>query len=451
MTRRVDVVVVGAGVAGLAAARALVNAGRRVAVLEARDRVGGRILTVRDPRMPLPAELGAEFLHGSAEATTRIVGEAGLLAMEVTGTTMQASDGTLEAGDDAEDDIAPVMEKLDPDRSPDRSFEEFLATHPGGPLRIGARKMARRFVEGFHGADVGRISERALARQGEVNDPQESRAGRVVDGYDAVPLHLATALGDAVQLRTVVTRVEWERGRVCVEARDARGRRVAWTARAVVIAVPLGILKAPEDAPGAITFEPPLPAPVRHALDGLAVGHAARVVMLFREPWWEQLEEQAGKDADSLKELSFLFTRDPDFGVWWTAFPARVPTLTAWAGGPAARRLGHRPDAEVVDLALRAIARATGTSAARLRRLLVASWRHDWDADPFARGAYSYAAVGGADAARRLVKPVDGTLWITGEALARGADIGTVHGALEAGERAGREAARVVGRRKRTE
>ena len=448
MTRRVDVVVVGAGVAGLAAARALVGAGRRVVVLEARDRVGGRIRTVRDARTPLPAELGAEFLHGSAEATVRVLGEAGLLAMEVTGTTMQAADGTLAAGDDAEEAIAPVMAKLDPDRSPDRSFAEFLATHPGGPLRTGARRMARRFVEGFHGADVGRISERALARQGEVNDPQESRAGRVVDGYDRVPGHLAAALGDAVRLRTVVTRVEWSRGSARVEARDARNRRVAWTARAVVIAVPLGVLKAPAGATGAIAFEPPLPPFTRRGLDALAVGHAARVVLLFREPWWEKLAMQAGKDADSLAELSFLFTRDPDFGVWWTPFPARVPMLTAWAGGPAARRLGHRTDADVTDDALRAIARATGTSAARLRRLLVAVWRHDWDADPFARGAYSYAAVGGADASRRLAKAVAGTLWITGEAVAKGADIGTVHGALAAGQRAGREAARAVGRRR---
>lgn len=449
MTRRVDVVVVGAGVAGLAAARALVEAGRRVVVLEARDRIGGRILTVRDARTPLPVELGAEFLHGSAEATARVLSEAGLLAIEVTGATMQASDGALEAGDDAEQEIAPVMAKLDPRRTPDRSFEEFLATHPGGPLRIGARKMARRFVEGFHGADVGRISERALARQGEVDDPRESRAGRVVDGYDRVPTHLAAALGAAIRLRTIVTHIAWERGRARVEAREGRGRRVAWTASAVIVAVPLGVLKAPEGATGAIRFEPPLPAPAQRALEGLAVGHAARVALLFREPWWERLTAQAGKHAESLPELSFLFTRDPDFGVWWTPFPAHVPMLTAWAGGPAARRLGHQPDADVVALALRAIATATGTSTARLRRLLVAAWRHDWDADPFARGAYSYAAVGGADAARRLARPLAGTLWITGEAAAReAADIGTVHGALAAGERAGREAARVVGRRR---
>jgi hypothetical protein len=98
----------------------------------------------------------------------------------------------------------------------------------------------------------------------------------------------------------------------------------------------------------------------------------------------------------------------------------------------------------VLTLALRALAKATGTSTARLRRLLVAHWRHDWDADPFARGAYSYTAVGGADAAKALARPVARTLWITGEATAGGSDIGTVHGALAAGERAGREVAKTL-------
>jgi monoamine oxidase len=446
MTRRdrVDVVVVGAGVSGLAAARALVAGGARVVVLEARDRVGGRVLTVHDGRSAMPIELGAEFLHGRAERAARIAREAGLLTMEVTGQSMQARGGKLKASDELEEDIAPVMRKLDAERDPDRSFADFLATRPGGPLRTGARRQARRWVEGFHAADARRISERALARQGEVDDPEESRAGRVVEGYDQVPLHLAAALGDVVRLRRAVTRISWRRGEVEVDAQAARGRTETFVARAAIVALPLGILKAPADATGAVAFDPPLPSVTRGALDGLAIGHASRIVLLFREPWWTALEEQAGKSADLLAELSFLFTEDRQFPVWWTAFPARVPMLTAWCGGPAARRLAHRDDAEVAQEAIAAIARATGASTARVRRLLVSHWRHDWDADPFSRGAYSYASVGGADAAKALAKPVARTLWFAGEALAGGSGEGTVHGAIASGEKAAREVLRAL-------
>jgi monoamine oxidase len=199
-------------------------------------------------------------------------------------------------------------------------------------------------------------------------------------------------------------------------------------------------------ATGAIAFDPPLPAGTRAALDGLAVGHAMRIVLLFREPWWEGLREQAGRAADMLPELSFLFTHGSPFGVWWSAYPARVPVLTAWLGGPAARRMGARDQAAVVREALAALAGAVGVPPSRLARQLVASWHHDWDHDPFARGAYSYAAVGGADAAKRLARPVARTLWITGEALAADSATGTVHGALAAGTQTGPAVARTLGR-----
>lgn len=444
-TERVDVVVLGAGVAGLAAARRVREAGLTVCVLEARDRVGGRVLTVRDARTPLPIELGAEFLHGPAAEAAAIAREARLLAVEVSGESFFAARGRLHADEDIEEDAGAVMKLLDPDVDPDRSFDDFLATKPGGARLAKARAMARRYVEGFHAADASRISERALARLSGTDDPEESRAGRLVGGYDAIPAWLSAQVGDdAIRLTTTVRRVAWAEGRVTVDAAAADGAALHVEARAAVVALPLGILKAPAGATGAIAFDPPLPSATRQALDGLAIGHASRVAFLFREPWWEALGARAGKAAEKLPELGFLFTDDAQWPVWWTAYPSRVPMLVAWAGGPTARRTAHRDEASLVRAGLQALGRACGVAPARLGRLLEATWHHDWDADPLSRGAYSYAAVGGADAARRLTRPVARTLWFAGEMLAAGDGIGTVHGAIGAGEKAARALVRAL-------
>ena len=117
-----DVVVIGAGAAGLSAARALHESGVDVLVLEARERVGGRIYTHRDRATPIPIELGAEFIHGSAPEVHEIVREAGLAACDISGRRWQAVGGSLRPSNDYWKRLGQVMRRLDADRRPDRSF-----------------------------------------------------------------------------------------------------------------------------------------------------------------------------------------------------------------------------------------------------------------------------------------------------------------------------------------
>src|SRR5262245_58767811 len=97
---RTDVIVIGAGAAGLAAARDLHAAGLGVIVLEARDRIGGRILTHREPGVPEPIELGAEFIHGDADETQAVLDEAGLRSLDITGRRFESLNGRLRVADD---------------------------------------------------------------------------------------------------------------------------------------------------------------------------------------------------------------------------------------------------------------------------------------------------------------------------------------------------------------
>ena len=435
MHESVDVVVVGAGVAGLAAAKRLTEAGATTAVLEARARIGGRIHTVRDDRTPIPIELGAEFVHGSAPELVEIARQQKLVVCDIHGERWSAERGKLNPIDDDEfwAQIARVMSRLDPNRTPDRSFREFLDRKPGGKSLARERQITHEYVEGFHAADLARVSERALADGGAPEDEEDRRQARILDGYDRVPLALAASVS-GVRLGHVVREIAWEPGAVEVRCARAGNGDSTITARAAIITVPLGVLQQ-ESGPSAITFTPDV-ADTRRAASQLAMGTVARIVLLFREPFWSAPAMKRKTGGRSLAELSFVHSSDDDVSTWWTAGPVRASTLVGWAGGPKAIRLVTRGPAEVEARAIAAIGRLFGMRRRRVESLIEGCWYHDWHADPFALGAYSYALVGGSTAAKRLARPVARTLFFAGEAADGEGRTGTVHGAIGTGYRA---------------
>lgn len=447
MSRRddVDVAVIGAGAAGLAAARMLAGAGHSVVVLEARDRIGGRICTIRSPFAPCPIELGAEFVHGAADPVTRIVRDSRLTVVDVEGTRFRAERGGLRRVDDFWERLDRVMRRLPGAGRGDQSFDAFLEQQPGGRREARNRQLARQFVEGFHAADATRISARALADAGSPgDDARERRLGRVVDGYDRVPEWLAASIADRIRLSTVVLSVDWSTsGRVEIVCEDSAGRpRSPVRASAAIVTVPVGVLQARPGERGAIAFTPLL-EDKQPALDTLAMGSVVRLVFQFREAPWESPALRAAA-GDEIETLSFLHGDADAFGVWWTLHPFRVPMIVGWSGGPAAQRLSMLPREEIERRAVAALASQFGLPLARVRRLRIRSWMHDWEHDPFARGAYSYQTVNGADAPAVLARPLRRTLFFAGEAADTDGATGTVHGAIASGERAARQVARVL-------
>ena len=399
--------------------------------------MGGRVFTYRDARVPAPIELGAEFLHGETPEINAIVAQARLTASEVMGDHWRARDGKLRPVKDFWKKMDVVMGALSATRTPDQSFAEYLATHARKRKYAGHRRMAREFVEGFHAADVTRISERSLA---EAENPseggEEERSGRILEGYDRVMAWLARDVYDAVALNTVAEQVTWAPGQIQVLARSTHdGETTTYTGRALVVTVPIGILQLAPGMPGAIRFDPEV-ATVQNAVSQIAMGSVTRVVFAFKEPFWERTRRTPrGK---SLSQLSFLHGRGTDVPVWWTLFPLRLPIMVGWAGGPRAAELNQNDDATVLSRALGSLAHHLGTSRPRLEGLVEGGWTYNWDRDPYARGAYSYALVGGSGAAGRLARPVDQTLFFAGEATDTDGHTGTVEGALATGRRAAR-------------
>lgn len=460
VTSTTDVVVVGAGVAGLSCALALGTAGLRVTVVEARDRVGGRVHTVRPTDSPLPVELGAEFVHGTPPDLLALVREAALTATPALDAPWRAAADGLRPASWDEDGVDGLFDALDPDRVPDRTVHEFLrewaARHPDAGAGV-AR--AREFVAGFHAADPALMGERALAHEMVATQAEGGeRSARLPAGYDRAVSRLRARLAPTVELRlgTVVSAIRWRAGRVTVHTRPADGGapRLAGDAPGdtgdtmdaprAVLTLPVGVLRAAAEDGG--VRPDPMPAGHARALERLYMGQARRVVMHFRERVWESGELRAPGVTDSLATMGFLHCPGERIAVWWTATPLRAPMITGWLGGPRAARLTGATEERVIGIALESLAGALRIPRERLEGGLVRAHTHDWGADRWARGAYSYAGLDGIEARRDLARPVDDTLFWAGEATHWEGSAGTVHGALASGARAASELLRSLGR-----
>ncbi len=422
-----DVLVIGGGAAGLCAAAVLGEAGRSVRVIEARDRLGGRILTVRPDAASGPVELGAEFVHGAAPRTRAWLMRAGCTPVPNRGEAWRAEGGRIAIGDGVWEAIERVLALLDAKRDPDRSFAAALRTHGD---RVGAAdaRAATAFVEGFYAAAPERVSERALADEGTEG---ASESARVAEGYDRLIDALAAQLdGEAVTLGRVARRVLWRRGSAEVETVAAHGGGQAETisARAVVVTVPHAVLA--HDGPASLRFTPEIPE-LERVLGGLATGPVARIVFAFgRSPW--SAPALLGSLRGGAPAPSFLHTPAERLNAYWPTVDGCG--LVGWSGGARARSLPTDTTA-LREVALEVLAHATGAPLEPLARAALGAWSYDWSADPYSGGAYSYIVVGGADAPARLGRPVDDTLFFAGEATSAEL-IGTVEGALQSGERA---------------
>ena len=426
-----DALIIGAGAAGLAAAAELAPSGRSVLLLEARDRLGGRAWSLDVPGLAVPVELGAEFIHGRPEATFSLLRKAGMAAVDRSGDGWYTEGGKLEPTGEIFAEIRKAIKKAGVPRK-DVSFQAYLQRDLR-QLSSRARAFARRRVEGYDAADPARASARAIVEEWSGEDDATAASHyRPLGGYGALLAWLARSLDPAavaVRLETIVRTVRWKRGAVEVEGTSA-GRPFTAAAARAIVTLPLGVLQLSRDAPGAVRFAPGL-SMKRAALRGLVPSPVLKVSLLFRTAFWDEIDRGRYADAAFFRALQAPF---PSF---WTALPMRVPLLTAWAGGPRAERLSGRSPQAVIRQAVASLESVFGKRA-RAESRLVTAWLHDWQSDPFARGAYSYVAVGGHGARKALAAPVQDTLYFAGEAADFEGEHGTVAGALRSGITAAR-------------
>jgi monoamine oxidase len=434
MEDKVDVIVIGAGVAGLAAACALSAKGISLRIFEARDRIGGRIFTLQDPDLDAPIELGAEFIHGRPPEIWNLLREGQIPVTEVDGDSWCFQDGHLSPCDFFSE-VDDILDNMDA-RKPDQSFQNYLQRCCQGASER-TKQHALNYITGFNAADPERVSVHWLVRGMEAEEKIDGKHSfRANTGYAGLlEILLARLRHGQVKVETsaVIYNISWNPENVQVKASLA-GKPMTLHAQRVLITVPIGVLQAKKAETGAISFQPALPKAKINAIHGIAMGKVIRVVLRFRSRFWREISPQRSPH-ETLDSMGFLFSQDAWFPTWWTTMPERRPILTGWAPFRSAERLSGQSREFIVSQALHTLGALLNVPGTKLQQLLQAAHLHDWQTDPFSRGVYSYATAEAADAPDVLAAPVENTLFFAGEAT-DGAHTGTVHGALASGYRA---------------
>lgn len=422
MADNADVLVIGGGAAGIAAARELSNARLNVVLLEARNRLGGRIFT--DHTAGFPVELGAEFIHGRSPDIRGPVDRARLEIARVTGEMRARRNGEWERPGNVMGEVNHLFENM-PTGPPDQTFQQYIER---STYSSETKQLALRFVEGFHAADPDRVSVHWLIRTTKAEEEIDGETSfRMRGGYDGLIHAIASEISRDycnIVLNSPAKEIRWRRGDVTAVTQDGE-----FTAKRAVVTLPLGVLKASQ-----VRFTPELPPEKARAMSGLETGPVIRVVLCFAEKFWDKLPET--------RNLSFLFTDDPQFPTWWTGNPLPYPILTGWAASRYARALAGSTQDQLIHSAVESLGRILRLNQDELNARFRHGFVHDWQADPYAYGAYSYVVKDGLGAPVALAEPVEDTLFFAGEATNKEGHNGTVHGAIGSGKRAAEEVVR---------
>jgi monoamine oxidase len=406
-----DIVVIGAGAAGLIAARELARAAKRVTILEARERCGGRIHPLPSADFGYPAEGGAEFVHGEAPVTHRLLGEAGLSTLPLQGARWNVKKGAFSRRDLSDPYTDRLHQVLTGLRS-DMTVAEFLQQRFAGPEFTQLRYSIVRRVESYDAADPRRAS--VLALRDEWMDG--GRSTRIAGGYHALLDFLVSECrksGVTIRLGSAVTAIEASDGGGVVLYANGDANECD----AVILTVPIPLLTE-------IVLPPPEREKVAAAAN-IGFGNIIKILLRFETRWWLEYRKD-------LADLTSLLS-DASIPVWWTQHPADLPVLTGWFGGPKTEAMAHFDEDELIEAGIASLADIFDLDPKQLTRNLVMARAINWANDPFARGAYSYATPEARKAKSTLARPDGRPVLFSGEALYRGPEMGTVEAALANG------------------
>lgn len=415
----VDVIIIGAGAAGLAAARIISKTGKTVTVLEARNRAGGRIYTLREGDFSFPVEAGAEFIHGNLPHTTALLKEAEVSFYETNGITWNVHNGEVNEGELFPDEWEELLTKLK-DLEHDMSIAEFLNRYFSNAKYSALRNSIIRFVQGYDAADANKAS--AFALRDEWSGEDSLTGYRPNGGYSLLIDFLINEClqqGSVFQFNSVVREIH--RHKDYIEVKIENGER--FLSKKLLITIPPAVIKT-----GSIIFTPAL-GDYMDAIQKIETGSVIKFLVEFKSAFWEQRKNST--PYRSMPGLQFVFS-DAYIPTWWTQQPVPDPLLTGWLAGPDAVHCAKDDDAIAVE-AVKALAYIFGCPQQDIEQQIKAIKVINWGADPFSRGAYAYKTVNTKSALAILSQPIQDTIYFAGEAYYNGSEMGTVEAALASG------------------
>lgn len=419
--RNPDVVVIGAGMAGLAAARDLMARGMSVHILEARDRIGGRVFTNRD--VPgWPVDMGASWIHGiDGNPLTRLADQGGLARIETSWEPRPTfGPGGVRIDLDDASELAGKLLEAGRDRVEDRDYDVSLADAVQGTagwrgLKPGDRRLVRHFansdIEHEFAADWNDLSAWYYDDSGAYDGPDVI----FPDGYGDLATYLAK--GPSITTGEIVTGLQRRGDTVKIITQSD----TTYQASHVILTVPLGVLKA-----GRIAFSHPLERSRTKAIDSIGMGLLNKCWLRFERTFWPHNTDAFG----------FVGELDGHWAEWFSLSRATgEPTLLGFNAGTAAREIEKLDDRETVERAMEVLRSIFGSGIPD-----PVTWKISrWNSDPFALGSYSFTAVGSDRGSRRALAGADwdGRLLFAGEATHE-EHPATVHGAYLSGQEAAR-------------
>ncbi len=418
-----DIIIIGAGAAGLAAGREISKAGKNVLLLEARDRIGGRIYTLSDPKFSVHLEAGVEFIHGEMPITQSLLKEAGIVYYATEGNYYNFRNGKFQESENLGSTFSVLYEKAALLKQ-DIPFAEFLDRFLNADKYIGIRETLKGLAEGYDVADINKVSTFALLE--EWKNFSQSESYRVKGGHIKLAEFLSEEIkknGGKIFLSSIVKEIRWKGN--LVEVVDGDGK--IFSSQKLLITVPIGVLQSDKSEKAHINFFPELPEKIK-AAKTIGYGTVIKVFLEFKNAFWESFEQ----NIRTMSELGMLISDKP-FSAWWTQLPDKTPLLTGWLAGPNAEKSKNKTDDEIIAMAFDALCYIFDTNKSFLDKNLSAKKIVKWQTDPYSLGAYSYATVESAKAKKILAKPVEETIFFAGEALSDGINMATLEEALASG------------------